>query len=259
VALTDAQRAVLAALAPNRSPDSVFAGGATLNRDGPRRSRDLDIEHPTPAALERAWADDCAALRREGFEVTSVRKPTPGGGFAEAVVRSDAGTTLLDWTYDTPVRFFPAQTDPVFGWRLHDFDLAVNKILALAGRREPRDYVDLVMIHRSRFPIATVAWAASGKDAGMTPGLVLDEITRNAAFTAEQITASVDMEGALDLKSLKRDFLDGVAAARDLFATLPLDHAGLLYVDAAGHPCLPDPAGVASGHLILREAQPGGG
>ncbi len=259
MALTEAQKAVLKALAPNRSPASVFAGGATLNRAGPRRSRDLDIEHPSPEALADALARDEVALRRAGFEITPNSDLRPGGGFAEVLVKSSLGETLVDWTFDSPVRFFPAQQDPIFGWRLHDFDLAVNKILALAGRREPRDYVDLVAIHRSGCSIASLAWAACGKDAGLTPGLILDEITRNSSFTAEQIKASVDIEGDLDLPGLKRDFLDGVAAARDLFSTLPLEQAGHVYLDAEGRPCLPDPAGVAAGSLSLREARPGGG
>jgi hypothetical protein len=32
----------------------------------------------------------------------------------------------------------------VFGYRLHIFDLATNKALAAAGRREPRDVLDLL-------------------------------------------------------------------------------------------------------------------
>jgi hypothetical protein len=34
--------------------------------------------------------------------------------------------------------------DDVFGYMLHPVDLAANKIMAAAGRREPRDIVDAV-------------------------------------------------------------------------------------------------------------------
>jgi hypothetical protein len=40
---------------------------------------------------------------------------------------------------DNDFRFFPAQRDEVFGYVLHPLDLATNKAMAAAGRREPRD------------------------------------------------------------------------------------------------------------------------
>ncbi len=50
---------------------------------------------------------------------------------------------------DSDFRFYPTQPDPEFGYVLHPADLATNKIMAAAGRREPRDIVDLVTIAAS--------------------------------------------------------------------------------------------------------------
>jgi hypothetical protein len=36
----------------------------------------------------------------------------------------------------------------VAGFQLHPIDLAINKLLALAGRNEPRDFLDIMEVHR---------------------------------------------------------------------------------------------------------------
>jgi hypothetical protein len=150
---------------------------------------------------------------------------------------------------DRAVRFFPAIRDPDLGWRLHDVDIAVNKVLAMAGRREPRDYVDVVAIHRSGLHLASLAWAACGKDPGMTPFLILDEITRHSNYTAEALRAGVST--GEPVVGLKRDLLRAVGEARDLFATLPLSQAGHLYLDRDEKVRLPNPAAVEAGELRL--------
>ncbi len=50
------------------------------------------------------------------------------------------------------MRFLPPVQDSLFGYRLSDPDLAVNKVLALAGRAAARDVVDIVALHGSGFP-----------------------------------------------------------------------------------------------------------
>lgn len=47
--------------------------------------------------------------------------------------------------------------DPVFGYRLDDPDLAVKKLLALAGRSAARDVVDIAALHRDGFPLSALA------------------------------------------------------------------------------------------------------
>ena len=50
---------------------------------------------------------------------------------------------IIQWARDSAYRFFPLVEDEQFGLVLHPFDLATNKCLALAGRLEPRDWVDM--------------------------------------------------------------------------------------------------------------------
>ena len=151
MAPTDFQRGLLRVLARNRSPDSVFAGGATLNRGRARSSDDFDIEHTTADAVRAAYLADRDALAADGHRVEELRLAK---GIAHARVSSAGGATLIDWTQDTAWRFFPAVADREFGWRLHDLDLAVNKVLAMAGRRGPRDFRDVVALWTNASTIA---------------------------------------------------------------------------------------------------------
>lgn len=255
--LTGFQKQVMRALAANRSPNSVAVGGAVLNRATPRISRDIDFAAWSRESVASSFHADRETLRRAGYAVEETERSRPDEGFAAAFVSKDGQSLLLDWTWDSAVRFFPAIPDPDFGWRLHDADLAVNKVLALAGRREARDYVDVVDLHRRGLPLSALAWAAPGKDPGFTPELVLDEMTRNAVTAREELERAV-AGAAVDPVALKRDFLHAVREARELFARLPPDHAGCLYVDAAGKIHAPDPAATAAGRLALHGVSVGG-
>nr|WP_294521005.1 hypothetical protein [uncultured Rhodopila sp.] len=70
---------------------------------------------------------------------------------------------------DSDDRFFPTLEDPLFGYRLHVADIATNKALAAAGRREPRDVLDLLYIHDRHLPLGAVIWAAVAKAPAIRP------------------------------------------------------------------------------------------
>jgi hypothetical protein len=72
----------------------------------------------------------------------------------------------LEWVYDSAWRFYPVEPDPELGYRLHYFDAATNKLLALSGRAEPRDFVDALHLHRTYLSLGTLACAAAGKEGG---------------------------------------------------------------------------------------------
>jgi hypothetical protein len=59
------------------------------------------------------------------------------------VTQGDANTRL-EWVVDSDFLFFPTVPDETFGYMLHPVDLATNKDMAAAGRREVRNLVDLV-------------------------------------------------------------------------------------------------------------------
>jgi len=59
--------------------------------------------------------------------------------------------------------FFPLLEHPDFGLTLHPFDLATNKTLALIGRAEVRDWVDIISCHTALQAFGLLVWAACAK------------------------------------------------------------------------------------------------
>jgi hypothetical protein len=70
----------------------------------------------------------------------------------------------LEWARDSTFRFFPLERHEEFGLTLHPFDLATNEVLALVGRLEVRDWVDVIASDERVQPLGYLAWAAAGKE-----------------------------------------------------------------------------------------------
>jgi hypothetical protein len=217
--LTDFQREVLQVIVKNRSESSHFAGGLVLNAtiDSPRFSKDFDFFHDAIEALAEASERDTAALRAAGFEVV----PNENYGswdtltsFRRADVRRGTDIVTLDWAHDTAWRFFPIVNDPVLGWRLHLFDMAVNKALALSGRTETRDYVDILELGR-RFSLEAIVWAACGKDEGFSPLFLLKMMRR----FAKTVRGELDEMKARDLNpiEMKMEWIEMCERAEAVF------------------------------------------
>ncbi len=123
------------------------------------------------------------------------------------------------------VSFFAPVEDEVFGYRLHDLDLAVTKlavtkVLAMAGRREARDYYDVIKLHQAGKKLTMLAGAAPAKDPAFTPELILDEINRHSNYSASELQAEfADAEP----RAVKKILLEATHEARVLFARLPLE------------------------------------
>ena len=235
--LTDFQSTVLRLLAAHRSPESFVAGGTAINAspDSPRYSEDVDIFHDAQEAVAAAAAADADVLIREGFEVApSVDRP----GFQRALVRRDEQNLRLEWVVDSAFRFFPVQRDEEFGWRLHLADLATNKVLALAGRWEARDFVDTLYLDGSFASLGLLAWAVAGKDPGMTPMLILEQANRFNRLEPEALREVLGA-GPLDFVAMKTRWRESVEAARELVMALPPEQVGALYLDGAGRPVDP--------------------
>ena len=99
--------------------------------------------------------------------------------FRRALVSHNDQMVEIDWAQDSAFRFFPVVPDPILGWRLHLFDMATNKALALSARTETRDYVDIVELDRI-YPLEALCWAACGKDPGFSPLSLLKMMRRFA-------------------------------------------------------------------------------
>jgi hypothetical protein len=183
MALTPFQRELCHLLAESRiaSGESYVAGGAALNEvlGGPRVSRDVDLFHDTDAALDASWRADRELLEQRGFVVHPVRERP---AFVEAEVQRAGDSVLLQWVRDSAYRFFPLVEHDEFGLTLHPVDLATNKVLALVGRLEVRDWVDVIECSERLQPLGYLAWAACGKDPGFSPAGILEHAAHSARY-----------------------------------------------------------------------------
>jgi hypothetical protein len=237
--LTAFQQEVLRLLAANRSPDSHVGGGAAINRSGdsPRFSADVDLFQNVAESVLISAERDVAVLTGNGFAVDwLLRQPF----LQRARVRRGGAELRLDWCYDSAFRFYPVQPDPEFGYCLHPADLATNKALALAGRSEIRDYLDILYLHQSYLSLGAICWAACGKDQGFTPWLLLDFAKRHAKFRSEELERE-RLARPVDLSELKAAWLEASARAEAWFGQLPAADVGCLYLDEKGTPFTPDP------------------
>ena len=237
--LTDFQREVALLLASHRNPESHVAGGAVINRadESLRYSDDLDIFHDVAESVAVCAEADAAVLRTAGCSFHWTLRQE---GFFRAEVRRGKDGLRLDWAADSPFRFFPVQPDKDFGYCLHPADLAVNKVLALAGRSEFRDFLDVLYLDGSYLSLGTIIWAACGKDPGYTPALLLDLANRHVRFQESDLLGEL-LARPVDFKDLKTQWLAACERAQSLFLRLPAQELGCLYVDTNGIPQTPDP------------------
>jgi hypothetical protein len=221
------QSQVLRTLAAQRNPESYIAGGVPINRDGPRYSADIDIFHDSDEQLDKAVSADAAALETAGYHLTWERARQSR---REASVTLGPDTMKLEWATDTAFRFFPTQSDPLFGYVLHPVDLAANKASAAADRRVPRDIVDLTTIHETILPLGAVLSAAVGKFPGVTPEEMLAEITRHSRFSTADFQA-LATEFPIDQAALHHRVRAMIEAAEAFLARLPSDAVGYVFMD----------------------------
>lgn len=117
---------------------------------------------------------------------------------------------------------------------LHEIDVATNKVLALAGRNEPRDYVDVHYIMDTILSLGPLVWASTAKDPGFSPLSLLEMLKRRGQYRAEEIER-LELAVPLDLEALKRTWLRAVERAEAFILSRPASEAGCLYYrDADG-------------------------
>lgn len=117
----------------------LLAGGAALiaRGDVERRTEDLDFFGLDPRSVDRLLPAATEALQEAGFEIRVVRAAS---GFARLSVQQGHDRTEVDLAADA--RLMPAELGPL-GRTLAGEELAVDKVLAVFGRAEARDFVDL--------------------------------------------------------------------------------------------------------------------
>lgn len=227
MALTAIQRDVCRLLADQRRSrgESYVAGGVALSvaLNTGRVSRDLDLFHDTTEAVARTWDSDRATLEAAGFRV-DVQRERPG--YVEAVIGRHDGRLVVEWARDSAFRFFPLVQHEDLGLTLHAFDLATNKVLALAGRLEARDWVDVIACDERVQQLGYLSWAACGKDPGFTPQGILEQAHRSSRYSEEELSALAFDGPRPEAADLSRRWHRAVADALAVVKRLPAAHVG---------------------------------
>lgn len=256
--LTAFQRALLATLATAPTDERYLAGGAALHfaPTSTRYSDDLDFFHDSDVRVANTFARDRETLEQHGYDIL-VELSQPG--FIRAIVRRADDATRVDWAHDSAWRFMPLVRDPLGGLLLHPVDLAINKLLALAGRDEARDFVDILHVHAHVLPLGALLWAAVGKDPGLTPMSLLELLKRRGRYRPEDV-ARLQLTVPFDLVAAKAVWLTAMGEADAFIRARPPEELGCLYyATASGQFVMPATGeSLEARRIVMHYGSPGG-
>jgi hypothetical protein len=190
------QVAAIISSLPEAEGFALAGGGALIIRGEIHRgTRDLDFFGLNAAAVDRLVPVVERRLVRAGYQV---ERTHTGPGFARLSVQGLGDRTEVDLAADA--RLFPAEHGPNGVLLLSSRELAVDKVLAVFGRAEARDFLDLMNLESS-FDMTQLFELASEKDRGFSPAVFaemterFERLGRNEFATNEegyrQITVAV--------------------------------------------------------------------
>ena len=152
----------------------------------------------------------------------------------EVIAARDTERVILQWVHDSAFRFFPLVEDELFGLVLHPFDLATNKVLALAGRLEVRDWVDVLECHDRMQPLGYLVWAACGKDPGFSSDSLLAEARRSGRYSQPEVDELAFEGRPPDARTLGLRWHSMLDDAARITAVLPAPECGKAVLAASG-------------------------
>ncbi len=168
--LTPFQKRILTAIGHSDLASSFyFTGGTALAvyHLQHRFSEDLDffaVDQGAVAGVTTILAD----VARSVDASVEFRRTFPT--FVECFLSSPAEERVkIDFAFDSPYRLAPTEIDPVYGIQVDNaIDITSNKLAALFGRVEPKDFVDVYFICQELMPFSELYRNACQKHVGMT-------------------------------------------------------------------------------------------
>lgn len=145
----------------DEATDFALAGGGAMvvRGDVERHTPDLDFFGPTADAVDQLVPAVDRALRAVGLAVHRVQE---SHGSARLIIESNEDRTELDLGADA--RLFPVEPGSPAPL-LSGEELAVDKVLAVFGRAEARDFADLMAVE-PRYGLDRLCQLAAEKDRG---------------------------------------------------------------------------------------------
>jgi predicted nucleotidyltransferase component of viral defense system len=165
--LTPFQKKVLKAFTAIEESRAFYLTGGTARSAfylAHRRSEDFDLftsEEPLISIVARKFKVE---LEGSGIHVQEVRSFST---FWEAVAGEGTQSFKIQLAYDSP--YMLSTLDEKDGLRIHSFeDIAAGKLLALFGRAEERDFVDIYcLVKDGKISLETMIELAKKKDPGL--------------------------------------------------------------------------------------------
>jgi len=174
-------------------------------------------------------------------------------GCVDATISDGKFETIIQWFAETKRRFFPLVKDEEWGARLHQANLAVNKVLAASGRSKARDIADLVAIARNYCPLGPLVLAAAGKPPNFSPRRTIDEIRRHTlSIPAEEFLAVKRLPSDWTTEFIRDEVLRQLDLADKYIMAAPADLVGILTVNKEDVPI--ELANGKRDNTILRKA-----
>jgi len=166
--LTHLQKKILLHFSKLPDQEAFYLTGGTalsaffLNH---RRSNDLDFFTNVEQVIQPISQELETSLKNEGFSVERLRALH---SFVELSVSSGDESTVVHFALDSPFRFEqPATLEEIPGLKIDSLiDIATNKLLALFGRAELRDFVDIYFILKEHFNKIDLVEKSAQKDPG---------------------------------------------------------------------------------------------
>ena len=197
--LSDLQRRVADIVAglPEASDFVLAGGGALIARgDVDRLTRDLDYFTIDPGQVDLLLPVLEGALRGAGWAVV---EETVAPGFARLVIDDGVERTGVDLAADA--RLLRAEPSE-FGLLLSAEELAVDKVLAVFGRAEARDFIDLAALE-PRFGLGHLCRLALEKDVGFRQSVLLEMLGRFGRLPRDEFDVDDDTFQAI-VRSVNR-------------------------------------------------------
>jgi predicted nucleotidyltransferase component of viral defense system len=204
--LTPFQKKVLKAFTDIEESKAFYlTGGTALSAYylSHRLSEDFDLftsEEPLISITARKFK---AALDTLGIKVQEVRSFST---FWEAVASSGHEHFKVQLAYDSP--FLLAEIEERDGLRVHSFeDIAAGKLLALYGRAEERDFIDIYCIVRSgKISLERMIELAKEKDPGLDEYYLAIAFEQSEKIPDDPSKLKVNLLTAINPKELKAFF-----------------------------------------------------
>lgn len=173
---------------------------------GHRLSEDFDFFTAEERLVQNQGLRLTRSLEQKGYRVQVTRNFQ---SFFECVVAMGGESTRVQLAQDSPFRFTPP-VPTIYGVLVDALeDIATNKLLALTGRFEPKDFFDIYfLVHGGFFNLETLIERSAQKDPGFDLYYLAIAFEKAKEFPDDQKLLPVQPLSRLDLPALKAYFTE---------------------------------------------------